>query len=141
MVQNSAFWGALGVILLIIEPFVPGVYALWVGIAALATALVALAVPSLGVWLLLVFAIFTVTSALVGNRIYMRLSAPATQLNDMRTHLIGKHGTCIAIGVNNMVRIRVNGVEWSATASDVIAVHDAVEVIAFDDAMPVVRRI
>ena len=141
MYQNSYFWGALGIILLIVEPFVPGVYALWVGIAALATALIALAIPGLGVWVLLVFAVCTVASALIGNRIYARMSASPNQLNDMRTHLIGKHGTCIAVGENNLVRVRINGVEWAATASEVITVHHAVAVVAFDEATPVVRRI
>lgn len=141
MLQNSIFWGALGIILLIIEPFVPGVYALWIGIAALATAVVALAFPSLGVWLLLVFALCTIASAIAGNRIYARFNTSQNQLNNMQTQLIGKHGTCIAVGENNLVRIRVNGVEWAATANDVIAIHDIVEVIAFDDARPVVRRI
>ena len=116
-------------------------YALWIGIAALITGVVAFLVPALGVWLLLVFAICTIASALIGNRIYARLSSTPNQLNDMQQTLIGQHGTCIAVADNNFVRIRVNGVEWAATANDVITVHDIVEIIAFQDARPVVRRI
>lgn len=141
MFQHSYVWGAIGIILLIIEPFIPGVYALWIGIAALATAAVALAFPALGVWLLLVFAILTIASAIVGNRIYARVNKNQNQLNDLQTMLIGQHGTCIAVGENNTVRVRVNGVEWGATATDVVTVHDSVEVVAFHDARPVVRRI
>ncbi len=141
MLQNSVFWGAIGIILLIAEPFIPGVYALWIGIAALTTGVVALLFPALGVWLLLVFAICTIASALIGHRIYARLSTAPNQLNDMQHALIGQHGTCIAVSENNLIRIRVNGVEWAATASDVISTHDIVEIIAFHDARPVVRRI
>lgn len=141
MLQNSVFWGAIGIILLIAEPFIPGVYALWIGIAALTTGVVALLFPALGVWLLLVFAVCTVASALIGNRIYARLNTTPNQLNDMQQTLIGQHGTCIAVADNNVVRIRVNGIEWAATANDVIGIHDIVEIVAFQDARPVVRRI
>jgi len=141
MWQQSYLWGAIGIILLITELFIPGVYALWIGIAALATAAMALVFPALDVWLLLVFAVLTIASALVGNRLYARFNSDQNQLNNMQTMLIGQHGKCIAVGENNTVRIRVNGVEWAATAADVVSVADSVEIVDFQDARPVVRRI
>jgi inner membrane protein len=141
MLHNGYMWAILGMALLLIELFLPGVYALWIGIAALFTAVIAFALPSLDVWLLLVFAVATVLSAVGGSRIYARMSMPTNAINDMQNQLIGKHGVCIAVGENNQIRIRVNGIEWAAIADDVISVHDAVVVTDFRKAMPVVRRI
>ncbi len=141
MLHNGYMWAILGMALLLIELFLPGVYALWIGIAALFTAVIAFALPSLDVWLLLVFAVATVLSAVGGSRIYARMNMPTNAINDMQNQLIGKHGVCIAVGENNQIRIRVNGIEWAAIADDVISVHDAVVVTDFRKAMPVVRRI
>ena len=134
-------WAILGIALLLIELFLPGVYALWIGIAALFTAMIAFAVPSLDVWLLLVFAVATVLSAVGGSRIYARLSTSTPTINDMQNQLIGKHGVCIAVGENNQIRIRVNGIEWAAIADDIITIHDAVVVTDFRKAMPIARRV
>jgi len=141
MTNNGFMWAIIGMVLLLIEPFVPGVYALWIGIAALFTAVIAFIAPGLDVWLLLVFAVATVLSAVGGSRIYARMSMPTNAINDMQNQLIGKHGVCIAVGENNQIRIRVNGIEWAAIADDVITIHDAVVVTDFRKAMPVVRRI
>jgi membrane protein implicated in regulation of membrane protease activity len=141
MLHNGYMWAILGMALLLIELFLPGVYALWIGIAALFTAVIAFAVPSLDVWLLLVFAVATVLSAIGGSRIYARLSTSTPAINDMQNQLIGKHGVCIAVGENNQIRIRVNGIEWAAIADDIITIHDAVVVTDFRKAMPVARRV
>jgi membrane protein implicated in regulation of membrane protease activity len=141
MLHNGYMWAILGIALLLIELFLPGVYALWIGIAALFTAVIAFAVPSLDVWLLLVFAVATVLSAVGGSRIYARLSTSTPTINDMQNQLIGKHGVCIAVGENNQIRIRVNGIEWAAIADDIITIHDAVVVTDFRKAMPIARRV
>jgi membrane protein implicated in regulation of membrane protease activity len=141
MLHNGFMWAILGMVLLLIEPFSPGVYALWIGIAAIFTAVIAFIAPGLDVWLLLVFAVATVLSAVGGSRIYARMSMPAIAINDMQNQLIGKHGVCIAVGENNQIRIRVNGIEWAAIADDIITIHDAVVVTDFRKAMPVVRRV
>jgi membrane protein implicated in regulation of membrane protease activity len=141
MLHNGFMWAILGMVLLLIEPFSPGVYALWIGIAAIFTAVIAFIAPGLDVWLLLVFAVATVLSAVGGSRIYARMSMPAIAINDMQNQLIGKHGVCIAVGENNQIRIRVNGIEWAAIADDIITIHDAVVVTDFRKAMPVARRV
>jgi membrane protein implicated in regulation of membrane protease activity len=141
MLHNGFMWAILGMVLLLIEPFSPGVYALWIGIAALFTAVIAFVAPSLDVWLLLVFAVATLLSAIGGSRIYARLSTSTPAINDMQNQLIGKHGVCIAVGENNQIRIRVNGIEWAAIADDIITIHDAVVVTDFRKAMPVARRV
>ena len=59
MLNNGFMWAILGMVLLLIELFLPGVYALWIGIAAIFTALIAFVAPGLDVWLLLVFAVLS----------------------------------------------------------------------------------
>ncbi len=138
--MNSAyFWLVLGVVLIVAEVFVPGVFVLWIGIAALATAGVAALFPMLGPWILLFFAIVTVLTAFVGTKVYMLITSSPNTLNDLAQQLIGKRGVCIARLVDPDIRIRIEGVEWAALADGVIDNGDAVVVLRFQDAKPVVR--
>ncbi len=138
--NNGFVWGTIGIVLLTIEPFVPGVYALWIGIAALVTAGFTFVFPGLGVWAFLIFAIATVASAVGGSRLYARMRHNEHTLNEMQQQLIGKSGICIATSEGAHIRIRIDGVEWAALADGDIDVDDAVVVIQFHDARPVVRR-
>lgn len=138
--NNGFVWATIGLILLTVEPFVPGVYALWIGVAALVTAGFAFAFPSMGVWLFLIFAVTTILSAIGGSRLYARMTRESSELNQMQQQLIGKAGICIATSEGAHIRIRVDGVEWAALADGEIAVDDPVVVLQFRDARPVVRR-
>ena len=138
--NNGFVWATIGLILLTVEPFVPGVYALWIGIAALVTAGFAFVFPWLEVWLFLIFAIATIVSAVGGSRLYARMHHGGNELNQMQQQLIGKSGVCIAQGEGAHIRIRIDGVEWAALADGEIDVDDRVVVIQFDDTRPVVRR-
>jgi membrane protein implicated in regulation of membrane protease activity len=138
--NNGFVWATIGLILLTVEPFVPGVYALWLGVAALVTAGFAFAFPSMGIWLFLIFAVATVVSAIGGSRLYARMNQNESELNQMQQQLIGKSGICIAVGEGAHIRIRVDGVEWAALADGEIDVDDPVVVLQFHDARPVVRR-
>jgi inner membrane protein len=139
--NNGFVWATIGLILLTVEPFVPGVYALWIGVAALVTAGFAFAFPSMGVWLFFIFAIATVVAAIGGSRLYARMNRDTiSELNQMQQQLIGKSGICIAQGEGAHIRIRVDGVEWAALADGDIAIDDPVVILRFHDARPVVRR-
>lgn len=139
MLNNAFIWATIGIVLLTIEMFVPGIYMLWIGIAALVTAVAAFVFPSLDAWLLVIFALSTVATAIVGARVYAQINQQPTQLNEMRAQLVGQRGVCIAVGATNQVRIRVNGVEWSALADGEIAVDDEIVVMRFEGSMPIVR--
>lgn len=138
--MNPAFlWAIAGLALLTVEMFVPGIYMLWIGIAALLTAGVALLLPSLGAGLFVVFALSAIATAIIGARAYAVLGRDRSTVNELQQQLIGQRGVCIAAGANNAVRIRVNGVEWAARADGTINVGDDVVVIQFQAAEPVVR--
>jgi membrane protein implicated in regulation of membrane protease activity len=138
--MNPAFlWAIAGLALLTVEMFVPGIYMLWIGIAALLTAGVALLFPSLGAGMFVVFALSTVATAVIGARVYAALSHERSTVNDLQHQLIGQRGICIAVEANDTVRVRVNGVEWSARADGTVNVGDDVVVVQFHSAQPVVR--
>ncbi len=138
--MNPAFlWAIAGLALLTVEMFVPGIYMLWIGIAALFTAGVALLFPSLGAGFFVVFALSVIATAVIGARVYAALSHDRSTINELQYQLIGQRGVCIAVGVNNEVRIRINGVEWAARADGTINVGDDVVVIHFQSAEPIVR--
>jgi membrane protein implicated in regulation of membrane protease activity len=138
--NNGFVWATVGIILLTVEPFIPGVYALWIGIAALVTAGFAFVFPWLDAWLFVIFAITTLVSAIGGSRLYARLNRDEGTLNQLQQQLIGKSGVCIAHTEGAHIRVRIDGVEWAALADGEIDVHDPVVVIQFHDARPVVRR-
>lgn len=138
--MNPAFlWAIAGLALLTVEMFIPGIYMLWIGIAALLTAGVAVLFPSLGAGLFVVFALTTIATAVIGARAYAVLNHERGTVNELRHQLIGQRGVCIAVGTNNTVRIRINGVEWAARADGTINVGDDVVVIQFQSTEPVVR--
>jgi membrane protein implicated in regulation of membrane protease activity len=138
--MNPAFlWAIAGLALLTVEMFVPGMYMLWIGIAALFTAAVALIFPSMGAGLFVVFALGVVTTAVIGARAYAMLNHERSTVNELQYQLIGQRGVCIAVEPNNAVRIRINGVEWAARADGTINVGDDVVVIHFQSTEPVVR--
>jgi membrane protein implicated in regulation of membrane protease activity len=136
---SAYFWLVLGAVLIVTEIFVPGVFILWIGIAALATAGVALLFPTLGAWILLFFAVVTVLSAFVGTKAYMLITSSPTTLNNLAQQLVGKRGICIARLDDPEIRIRIDAVEWAALADGEIDCGDHVVVLRFHDAKPVVR--
>lgn len=64
-------WFALAGVLVVLEILLPGVAFLWLGMAAVATGLVVLAAPALGLELeALIFAAFAVVSVWLGRRLW-----------------------------------------------------------------------
>ena len=136
---SAYYWLLFGVCLIVAEAFIPGVFVLWIGIAALATAGVAFLFPMLGVWILLFFAIVTILTAFVGTKVYMMITSSKRTLNELAQQLVGKRGVCIARLNDPDIRIRIDGVEWAALADGVIDNGDSIVVLRFQDAKPVVR--
>jgi membrane protein implicated in regulation of membrane protease activity len=136
---SAYFWLVLGAVLIVAEIFVPGVFILWVGIAALATAGVAVLFPTLGAWILLFFATVTILTAFVGTKVYGLITSAPSTLNELAQQLVGKRGVCIARLDAPEIRIKIDGIEWAALADGDIDIGDPVVVLRFQDAKPVVR--
>lgn len=89
-------WMVLGFLLLILELVLPGVFLLWIGIAALVTGALSLALWDAGVWTwqaqVLAFLLLSVAAVLAGRRIMASRPDESDQplLNQRGAQLIGR---------------------------------------------------
>lgn len=117
-------WLILGVALVILETLAPGVVFLWMGLAALATGLVALAIDGLS-WQIqvLIFAGLSVVSVTSG-RLWLRRHPTVTDhptLNRRGEQHVGRVFTLDAPIVNGIGKIRVNDSTWKIIGTDLPA--------------------
>ena len=123
MLAPHVAWLAAGVLLCIAELLVPGVFLLWLGIAALLTGLIAWLLPvGTGVQLG-IFAVLAVASVYIGRRWSAGAAIPSSDplLNDRIGRLVGEVvpvSTAISAGVG---RVHVGDSEWSARGPDCAA--------------------
>ena len=116
-------WLSIGVLLCIAEMILPGVFLLWLGIAALATGLIALILPiGLPVQLAL-FAILSIASVLVGRRWSgsREIASDDPLLNDRTARLIGEQATLASAIVGGEGRATVGDSVWIARGPDLPA--------------------
>lgn len=129
-------WGAIGIILIVIELLAPGIFFLWLGLAAWAVALLLLAVPGLDPRAqLMLFAVFSVISA-VGGRAWMkrRQAAPTDHplLNERGGQLVGRTAVlAAAIAEGQGGSVRLGDSVWRVTGPDLPA-GSRVQVVAVD---------
>ena len=114
-------WLALGLVLLAGEMVIPGVYLLWIGLAALASGLVAFFMPDLGFdGHGLVFAALGAASIYIGNRyFYSRVQEAGEPVVNTRgrAHVGRVYEVCTAI-VNGRGHVTVGDGRWLAEGPD-----------------------
>ncbi len=115
-------WLVLGVVLMVAEVVVPGVYLLWVGLAALLTGIVAYVLPNLG-WEIhaVFFAIAMVGCAVLGYRLYAKGGAEENGLNRRGTEFIGQTYTLETAVVGGVGRLKVSDSPWRIVGPDLPA--------------------
>ena len=121
-VENAHWlWWGIGVLLLAAEMVIPGVYLLWIGIAGLATGLLAFFMPDLGFdGHGLAFAILGAASIYIGNRFfYARLHEEGEPIVNTRgqSH-IGKIYIVSDAIVNGRGHVTVGDSRWLAEGPD-----------------------
>ena len=114
-------WWVLGVALMILEALAPGVFFLWLGIAAGITGGILLAVPGLS-WQLqaLLFAVLSVASIFFW-RSYQRRHPPTSDqptLNRRGDQYVGRTLTLSEAIVNGRGKIRVDDSTWRVEGPD-----------------------
>jgi inner membrane protein len=119
-------WWVLGVVLLILEIVVPGVFLFWIGLAAIATGLISLFLWGSALWpwevQLVLFAAFSIASILIGRSVISR--APATDqpnLNRRAESLVGRSATLTDAIVNGRGRVKLDDTTWSVNGPDLEA--------------------
>jgi membrane protein implicated in regulation of membrane protease activity len=91
-ISGSWLWLIAGLILCGLEMFAPGVFLLWLGLAAIATGLALFLAPLSAAWTLLLFAVFAVIAVALGRKFYgARDEAPSgPRLNSRAEALVGR---------------------------------------------------
>ncbi len=106
----ALIWLVAGLVLLVVEVLAPGVFMMWLGIAALATgALALLAEPGLGLQVV-AFAVFAALALAAG----LKLRGPkrAAVLNTAQSGLVGRPARVLAVAPE--LRVRIGDSDWTA---------------------------
>jgi membrane protein implicated in regulation of membrane protease activity len=131
LLENHWWWLIFAALLGIGEVIVPGVFLIWIAIAAAATGLVALVLP-IGIALqFLLFAGLCILAVWGGRRWYIDNPVASTDplLNDRTARLIGQTVTVVEPIAGGEGRVKVGDSVWSATGEDA-AVGARVRVVA-----------
>ncbi len=117
----GALWLVAAVLLGLAELVVPGVFLIFLAIAAAITGAAMLALPALPLAAQLgSFAVWSVASVLIGRRWYTDypVSTSDPMLNDRAARLVGETVTVVVPIVAGDGRVRVGDGEWPASGAD-----------------------
>ena len=135
-------WLILGVLLIVLEIFAPGVVFLWVGVAAIVTGGIAGAFPDLAVqWQVILFAALAVVSVLSGRK-WLKIHPVETDhptLNRRGEQYIGRHFTLTDAITSGFGKIKVDDSIWKVSGED-MAEGTSVEVTDVDGTVLKVER-
>lgn len=128
-------WAILGLILSILELFVPGIYLIWFGFAAFVVSLLVnlfgIAFTAQMIW----FAIFSVIFAVLGLYTYKYLlkktKAPKeySNLNNSAEQFVGNLVTVSEDIEDNMTKVKIGDTYWLATSTKPLKKGDQVKVV------------
>lgn len=120
-------WIVLGAVLLGLEVLVPGVYLLWIGIAALLTGALSFQIGEAAWWgwpaQVIVFLVLSLASVIVGRYAFGSDKGESDQplLNQRERQLIGQVSTLEEPMRDGHGRIRLGDTLWLATGPDLAA--------------------
>jgi membrane protein implicated in regulation of membrane protease activity len=136
------YWFAAGVLLIALEALVPGFVLVWIGVAAISTAIVTLIFQDMAlVYQLLIFAGVAVASVLTGRRWVTRLNerSESPLLNRRGEQHIGQTFTLREPIRDGRGRVRVGDSMWAVRGPDLPA-GARIRVTAVEGAILVVER-
>lgn len=115
-VEPGWLWAIGGIILLIAEIIAPGVFLVWIGIAAIVTGIFALLFDIGIAGQLGLFALYALLAVMAGRRFYAvkGIESADPHLNDRAARLIGKRVFVVTAVDEDGGRVRVGDSEWSA---------------------------
>lgn len=120
-------WMVLGIILLGAEILVPGVFLIWIGLAALVTGVLSLALWETAFWSwqvqTLVFLALALAAAWYGKRIMDASGEESDEplLNRRQAQLVGRVATLEEPIRNGQGRVRIGDTLWRVTGADMDA--------------------
>lgn len=120
-------WMVLGLVLLGAEILVPGVFLIWIGVAAIIVGALSLALWDTAIWgwqaQVLVFLALSLIAAF-GGRALMKRSKPSSDaplLNQRGEQLIGRTATLDEAIVNGHGRVKIGDTTWIVSGPDLAA--------------------
>ncbi|MET3614610.1 membrane protein implicated in regulation of membrane protease activity [Rhizobium aquaticum] len=117
-------WWVLGVVLLILEIVVPGVFLFWIGLAGIATGLLSLALWGSAIWAwqvqVVTFVVLSFVAVLVGRSLLKRgdTASDEPHLNQRGESLVGRVVTVTEAIENGRGRVKIGDTTWSVSGPD-----------------------
>lgn len=120
LLQDHWGWLVFAALLGIAEVMIPGVFLIWIAIAAAITGLVALALPIALPLQFLLFAALSIAAVYAGRRWYVDhpVASADPLLNDRTARLIGQTVTVVEAIAGGEGRVKVGDSVWTATGPD-----------------------
>lgn len=115
------YWWILGIGLIILEVAFPTTFLIWVGVAALATGLLAWLLPMPFALQMVICAALSLLAVWLGKQYFQAAanSDPDTELNTGAHRLVGRQVLVVSDISNGVGRVRVGDSEWRAVGPDV----------------------
>ncbi|ESW67658.1 NfeD family protein [Mesorhizobium sp. C277A] len=120
-------WMVLGFVLLVMEVIAPGIFMLWIGIAALVIGVISLLVWDASFWpwevQVLAFLALSLVSALAGKKLVGGRNTPSDQplLNRRGAQLVGRMATLAEPIKDGRGRIKLGDTLWRVSGPDLPA--------------------
>lgn len=120
-------WWVLGLALLAAEVVAPGVFLVWIGIAAILTGAVSLLLWDAGFWVwqaqLVLFAVLSVAAVFVGRGLLARSGGTSDEplLNQRGARLVGRTAVLETPITEGRGRIRLDDTTWTVNGPDLPA--------------------
>jgi inner membrane protein len=108
-VEDWIVWVVVGLVLIIAEALAPGVFLMWIGLAAVGTGLVVLGLGFGFDLSVVVFGLLAAVSLAAG----LRLRRPVTRLNTQSAGLAGRSAVALSFH-GREGRVRVGDSDWAA---------------------------
>ncbi|MFK0277561.1 membrane protein implicated in regulation of membrane protease activity [Ensifer sp. KUDG1] len=120
-------WWVLGFVLLAAELVAPGVFLIWIGVAALVVGILSLLLWEVGFWIwqvqLVLFALLSVAAVLLGRRFVLSTSETSDEplLNQRAESLVGRTAVLEKPIAEGRGRIRLDDTFWIVEGPDLPA--------------------
>jgi inner membrane protein len=121
LLSSFWFWLGAGLVLLTLEALLPGVFLIWLGLAALATGIITWLAPLSIPASLVLFAVLGLASILIGRKVQSGQKTEVTDapfLNDRGKAMVGKIYALESAIVEGAGSVRIGDSVWRVTGAD-----------------------
>jgi inner membrane protein len=138
-------WMALGLVLLALEIMVPGIFLLWIGIAAIIVGALTLMIGDAAMWSwqlqIVLFLILSLVSAYIGKKVMAKGDGESGEpfLNQRAEQLVGRTATLAEPISDGRGRIKLGDTQWRVSGPD-LPVGTKVKVVSTDGSELSVER-